>query len=326
MCDGSPSGVRTSRGDDAHPEDDAVGTHDAQVHALGVGLAAQQPGVALQHLGQVVGVHEVGERAGLGQQVAELEECGELGVGGEHAAIQGHDGHAHRRVVGHGEAQVDPRRADRGDACRVGRACGRSTVSAAARASANPARGGREPRSCGGRRRRLARRGRRPRRRATAPGWRPARRPRAGGRTAPTRRPPRRAPARRTARTARCAAHRRACAGSSRVGARPRQARAWRPRARGPPAPTAARAAAARPDLPRHAGAPGPPGKVATPLPVRGASDRAVRSSRHLPSPPRLRPVLTSRSVRRAVSLRHHKECHPSVRRQRRSFRSRQRE
>ena len=67
-------------------------------------------------------------------------------------------------------------------------------------------------------------------------------------------------------------------------------------------------------------------GRSQTPLPVRVASDRAVRSSRHLPSPPRLRRVLTSRSVRRAVSLRHHKECHPSVRRQRRSFRSRQRE
>ena len=94
----------------------------------------------------------------------------------------------------------------------------------------------------------------------------------------------------------------------------------------GPPAPTAARAAGAPPGLPRHAGAPGPPGKAATPLPVRGrptARCAQVATSRRRRG---LRPVLTSRSVRRAVSLRHHKECHPSVRRQRRSFRSRQRE
>ena len=98
-------------GDDPHPEDDPVGAHDAQVHALGVGLAAQKPRVALEGLGQVVGVDEVGERAGFDQDVAEVEERGELGVGGEHAPVEGHDGHADGGVVGHGGPEVGVRRA-----------------------------------------------------------------------------------------------------------------------------------------------------------------------------------------------------------------------
>ena len=107
------------RGDDPHPDDQPVRPHDAGVHALGVGLAAQQPHPALQDLGQVVGVDEVGERAGLDQEVTEVEELAQRGVGREHAPVERDDGDADRRVLDHGEPQVGRTRAG-GHARRYG--------------------------------------------------------------------------------------------------------------------------------------------------------------------------------------------------------------